>query len=87
MNHFERMHDVLEKNSYTFNHVKINVDLLLMALVKDKKNSSTQLRLILPDKNGNVTIGLYDNNSQLKEAVSKYFKIYRENMSSCFVIG
>jgi 3-dehydroquinate synthase len=74
--HFERMHRVINENCKTYRHVNISVDLLLNALSKDKKNSSTQLRLILPDKNGFICIGLYDNNERLKNSIDKYFKTF-----------
>ena len=74
--HFERMHEVLDKNCKTYRHVNISVDTLLNALSKDKKNSTTQLRLILPDKNRVIGIGLYDNNERLKNSIDKYLKTY-----------
>jgi 3-dehydroquinate synthase len=74
--HFERMHNVLEKNYRTYKHVDISVELLLNALSKDKKNSATQLRLILPGQDGCISIGLYDNNSKLKKSLDKYFQLY-----------
>ena len=76
ISHFERMHNVLNKNCKTYRHVSINVDSLLNALSKDKKNSTSQLRLILPDKSGRIGIGLYDNNERLKKSLEKYFEIY-----------
>jgi len=76
VSHFERMHDVFEKNCGTYRHVSIGVEELLKALSKDKKNSATQLRLILPDLDGRIGIGLYDNNSKLKNSLDKYFKLY-----------
>jgi len=74
--HFERMHDVLDKNCSTYRQIDIDVELLLQALSKDKKNSSTQLKLVLPDKNGHIKIRLYDNNDQLKIALKKYFEFF-----------
>jgi len=76
ISNFERMHNVLNKNCNTYRHIDINVSLLLKALSKDKKNSSTQLRLILPDHNGLIGIGLYDNNDKLNESLKKYFELY-----------
>jgi hypothetical protein len=48
----------------------------MIALTKDKKNSATQLRLILPNLDGNITIGLYDNNEKLLNIIKDYFSIY-----------
>ena len=76
VSHFERMHDVFEKNCNTYRHVSISVEALLKAISKDKKNSATQLRLILPDQDGYIGIGLYDNNSKFKNSLDKYLKLY-----------
>jgi 3-dehydroquinate synthase len=71
--HFHRMHPLLDKNCKPYRHFSINVNSLMHALAKDKKNSSTQLRLILPDLDGNITIGLYDNNEKLLNIIKDYF--------------
>ena len=76
--HFERMHYVLDKNCKPYRQVSIDVNSLMQALAKDKKNSSTQLRLILPDLDGNITIGLYDNNNLLLSIIKDYFSKYGE---------
>ena len=75
--HFERMHGVLHQNCTTYLQIDIQIDHLLTALSKDKKNTTTQLRLILPDENGCIGIGLYDNDRVLSQAIDKYFDIYR----------
>ena len=75
--HFERMHPLLQKNSHLFQEVLIDTTALLDALSKDKKNSHSRLRLILPDQEGFIHIGLYENNGRLSEAISEYFKKYR----------
>jgi 3-dehydroquinate synthase len=74
--HFERMHDVMDKNSQTYRNVHINVNALMLALSKDKKNSANQLRLILPDQDGYIQIGLYDNNDKLLDIINDYFAIH-----------
>jgi len=74
--HFERMHSVLDKNCKSYRQVSIDINALMQALAKDKKNSSTQLRLILPDSDGNITIGLYDNNERFLNIIKEYFSIY-----------
>lgn len=76
---FERMHGVLDKNCESYRHVDIDVSLLLNALSKDKKNSASQLRLILPDVEGCIGIGLYDNNDLLRQAINKYFNLYGDD--------
>ena len=70
------MHDVLNKNCGSYRHVGINFELLMGALSKDEKNSATQLRLILPGKEGRIGIGLYNNNNDLQQAIRLYFKEY-----------
>ena len=74
--HFERMHDVMYKNSQTYRNVCIDVNALMLALSKDKKNSATQLRLILPDQDGCIHIGLYDNNDKLLDIINDYLAVY-----------
>jgi 3-dehydroquinate synthase len=70
--HFERMHGVLVKNYASYRDTKIDPKILMAALKKDKKNTSTQLRLILPDMDGKITIGLYDNTPEIEENIIKY---------------
>ena len=74
--HFERMHPVLDKNCKSYRQVSIDINALMQALAKDKKNSPTQLRLILPDLDGNITIDLYDNNEELLNIIKDYFSTY-----------
>lgn len=70
--HFERMHPVLAANYSDFGQVDIPADDLLTALAKDKKNTSSQLRLILPDKEGVIGIGLYDNSEEFRAACKRF---------------
>ena len=77
--HFERMHSVLEKNCKSYRNKVIDVSALMTALANDKKNSSTQLRLILPDLQGKITIGLYDNDEKLLDIITEYFSKYGGN--------
>jgi 3-dehydroquinate synthase len=74
--HFERMHEVMKKNYRSYRHVNIGFKVLMDALSKDKKNSATQLRLILPNQEGHIGIGLYDNNDMLVNAINDYFVQY-----------
>lgn len=75
--HFERMHDVLEKNSSIAAKVTIDVDKLIEALSKDKKNSAKQFRLVLPDRRGRIMVDLYDNDARLRRAITNYFTLIR----------
>lgn len=80
--HFDRMHLVLEKNCETYRNVPIDIESMMSALSKDKKNSNTQLRLILPDKEGVIGIGLYDNDERLYSIITDYFENYQVRQSS-----
>ena len=55
--HFKRMHGVMKKNYISYQNIHINPDELICALEKDKKNTATQLRLILPNVKGMINIG------------------------------
>jgi len=74
---FYNMHETLYKNYKKYNHVIISNDLLFKALSNDKKNVENKLKLILPNKNGEITIGLYKKNSRLRNAIKKYLKEIR----------
>ena len=76
IDNFERMHNVINKNCETYRHIDIDVSSLLKALSKDKKNSVDQLRLILPNQDGLINIGLYDNDDKLDRSLKKYFELY-----------
>jgi 3-dehydroquinate synthase len=52
--HYHRMHGVLRRNYAGFASVKIGVEDVLAALMKDKKNTATTLGLILPIGNDAV---------------------------------
>jgi 3-dehydroquinate synthase len=46
--HFDRMKEILRINYLDYASVEINLDVMIDALMKDKKNTSTRLGLILP---------------------------------------
>ncbi len=46
--HRDRMHDVLSQNYFDFKNIPINPDSMMRALLKDKKNTATELMLIFP---------------------------------------
>ena len=46
--HYERMHAVLRQNYEDYLDVQIPLELLILALKKDKKNTVENLMLILP---------------------------------------
>lgn len=77
-NQFERMHGLLEKNYRSFRHVPIDAELLLDALTKDKKNSASKLKLILPNQDGVLGIDLYAKDDKLVESVAQFLKVFKE---------
>lgn len=56
MNHYESMHAVLRANCRGFEKVAVPFEPFFSALAKDKKNTGTSLRLILPDAEGCVRV-------------------------------
>ena len=46
--HYYRMHSILRKNYENYTRIPIPIDVMLSALMKDKKNTSTMLGLIFP---------------------------------------
>ena len=76
---FYERHVALSKNFKKFNTTQIKFDLLFKALSKDKKNVGNKLKLILPNQNGKITIGLYDKNKQLKNAIKTYLQEVRSS--------
>ena len=77
--HFKRMHPLLDKNISNFRKTRIEPDLLLTAITKDKKNTDTKLKLILPDKEGQIKIHLQEKNQDFDNAVKKYCAVYQSN--------
>jgi len=75
--HFDRMHEVLDKNCSNFRNIEINVELLMNALYKDKKNTKNQLRLIFPDNEGQIMIDLYDKTPELQKGIANYLNLYQ----------
>jgi 3-dehydroquinate synthase len=74
---FERMHPVLRLNSMDFDPVLFEATAVISALQRDKKNSSTHYRLVLPDTNGEITLSWIDMDEQLVVAVSSYLATAR----------
>jgi len=74
---FHRMHSVLRRNSASFSGVDIQRDLLMAALRRDKKNTATQLRLVLPDADGHIGVVAVAPDAKLEDAVDSYLSIGR----------
>lgn len=79
---FDRMHGLLMANSLHYHNLSINLDQLMTALSKDKKNSVNTLKLILPDSSGKIFIDSYANNNKLKSSIHKYFTLYGNETNS-----
>jgi len=70
--HYRRMHPTLAANYAGYERTPIPVDLLLAAIAKDKKNPDAQLRLVLPDADGRISIGSYANDDAFAAACADY---------------
>ncbi|MBF0231413.1 MAG: iron-containing alcohol dehydrogenase [Desulfamplus sp.] len=70
--HYQRMHSVLKQNYMDFKNIVIPKQPFFDALKKDKKNTNTQLRLILPSEDGVINIGLYENDSFFNNICCEY---------------
>ena len=71
---FFEANKLLKKNYKPFLHTQISSSELLTALEKDKKNTSDELRLILPNKNGDIEISFQKKGSTINNSVEKYLK-------------
>ena len=74
---FQRMHSVLQRNSGGYASVEIRRDTLMTALRRDKKNTATHLRLVLPDADGHIGIVAVAPDARLESAVASYLSIGR----------
>ena len=75
---FKRMHSVLQRNSAGFASVDIRREPLMTALRRDKKNTATHLRLVLPDSEGHIEMVAVVPDVALDAAVGSYLSIGRE---------
>ncbi len=75
---FQRMHSVLQRNSAGFTSVNIRREPLMAALRRDKKNTATHLRLVLPDSEGHIGLVAVAPDAALEAAVDSYLSIGRE---------
>ena len=75
--HFDRMHNVLDKNCKKFRSTEISTKLLMEALYKDKKNTKNKLKLILPNKNGKIMIDVYEKSQKITDLVQHYCLNYQ----------
>ena len=69
---YDQNHVVLKKNYTGFESVSIPVNEFFNAISKDKKNEDNFLKLILPGKEGKLSVGLYPNDDQFKKRCVDY---------------
>ena len=73
---FDKMHKFLVKNITAFRITDSNIDLFIKALSKDKKNKNNLLGCILPKGVGIVEKVFVEMDTDFKDLILKYFKIY-----------
>jgi 3-dehydroquinate synthase len=71
---FFEANKLLKKNYKLFLHTKISSSELITALEKDKKNTSDELRLILPNEHGDIEISSQRKGSVINNSIEKYLK-------------
>lgn len=76
--HYLRMTPTLSLNYRGYENTDIPLSGFLSAISKDKKNTGTSLRLILPDKDGIISIGLYENDDEFKKICMDFFESERK---------
>jgi 3-dehydroquinate synthase len=75
--HYERMHQILRDNARSYEDIKIPPEEFFSALYKDKKNSSTNLKLVFPDSEAKIAVGFFSNDDKFKNLCIKYFREVR----------
>lgn len=70
--HYQRMHPILAINYKGFKNIDIPVEAFFSAICKDKKNTEGKLRLVMPNAQGRITVGLYSNNAVFREICTDY---------------
>lgn len=70
--HYRRMHPTLAANYAGFEGTAIPIDRLLAALARDKKNRDKELRLILPDRAGRLSIVDQPNDEEFATACADF---------------
>jgi 3-dehydroquinate synthase len=70
--HYQRMHPPLKANYSGFPPPEIPLEFFFSALLKDKKHTDVQLRLVLPDAQSRITVGLYSFDAALRHIWTDY---------------
>ena len=77
MEPYNRMHPVLSLNYQSFAEFPIPPGPLISALKRDKKNSATHLRLVLPDDSGQIGMVNAEASPLLESAVQTFIESHR----------
>lgn len=72
ISHYVRMHGALAANYSGYRRAEIPFEPFLAALSSDKKNTDSELTLILPDKSGRIGRGAYPNDVTFRDSCRRY---------------
>ncbi len=70
--HYQRMRPPLKANYAGFLPPEIPLELFFPALLRDKKHTDVQLRLVLPDAQARIRVGLYTFDAALRQIWTDY---------------
>lgn len=70
--HYERMHGILRENSKDFDTCEVDEGAFMSAIAKDKKNTGTHLKIVLPGPDGRISVHLLKNDSGFRELCSQF---------------
>ena len=71
---FTRMHPVLRKNSIKADTVTLDTGRIIDALLRDKKNSSSQFRFVLPNQQGVIERVWIDMDAPVDKLITKFLE-------------
>ncbi|MHB8108403.1 MAG: AroB-related putative sugar phosphate phospholyase (cyclizing) [Syntrophorhabdaceae bacterium] len=72
--HYARMHGILRENSRGFDNVDVAEDQFMCAIAKDKKNTGTHLKVVLPGRDGHISVHLLENDRRFRELCGEFLK-------------
>lgn len=74
LGYYQSRHPILAKNYRGFTDLNLPLPAFFKAIAKDKKNTTAKISLILPDAQGKIQRGLYDNDAKFQTACENYFR-------------
>ena len=74
---YKKHTDLLKRNSSDFYQFPIDVEKFLKAISKDKKNSATHMKLILPNQQGQIEKVPTENNKEFQTYCTEYLQEVR----------